>query len=194
MHQADVKLVQQLLGGDEAAFTVFYNTYFARMYRFCRSRVSNDDYCSDIVQQSMTSAMRYLHTYRGEASLLTWLFQITRNEIATWFKQYGKNDQHTQALDANAELLAALESLPVGLDGSAEDGDDEVKFWVQTALDALPSSYGLVLELKYIEGLSVQDIALQMGTGETAVQSLLARARKAFKEAFVDVQRGWVHG
>ncbi len=189
MHQADIKLVQQLLGGDEAAFTLFYNTYFARMYRFCRSRVNSDDYCGDIVQQSMTNAMRYLHSYRGEASLLTWLFQITRNEIATWFKQYGKNDQYTQALDGNAELMSALDSIPAGLEGGAEGADDEVKFWVQTALDALPSSYGTVLELKYIEGLSVQDIALRMETGETAVQSLLARARKAFKEAFVDVQR-----
>ena len=192
MHQADLNLVSALLAGNEAAFAAFYNAYFARMYRFCSSRVNHPENCNDIVQQSMTNAMRYLHTYRGEASLLTWLFQITRNEIASWHKQYSKNDAQTTHIDDNASLLAALESVPALLDGSPLEVSHDVKILVQTTLDALPSAYGTVLELKYIEGLSVQEIAAQLSMGATAIQSLLARARKAFKTVFSDLTHDYV--
>lgn len=191
MHQADVLLVKALLKGDEAAFARFYQTYFNKMYRFCRGRVNNEANCHDIVQQSLTNAMRYLHTYRGEASLLTWLFQITRNEIAQWHKQFGKNDALTSTLDDNPALLAAIESVPSTLDGSSPDLSDGLKLLVRTTLDTLPTAYGDLLEMKYIEGLSVQEIALQLCTGETAVQSQLARARKAFKTLFNDLKVEW---
>ncbi len=190
-HQADLALIKALLNGDEASFTRFYNTYSDKVYRFCRGRISDEANCQDIVQQSMTKAMRYLHTYRGEASLLTWLFQIARNETASWYRQYGKNDALTATFDDNPHLLATLESLPSALDGSTQDVSDDLKLLVSTTLDALPTIYGNVLEMKYIEGLSVQEIAHTMGTGETAVQSQLARARKAFKRLFQELQQEW---
>ena len=188
MHGDDIALVKALLKGDNASFNLFYNTYFPRIYRFCRLRLDDEDACKDIVQQTLTNAMRALNTYRGEASLLTWLCQIGRNEIAAWCK---KNRRHQQeSFDHNPGLLAAIESMPSSLEGQAiSQPDDELRALVQTSLDSLPSSYGKVLELKYIEGLSVNEIAEALQTGEVAIQSLLARARTAFKQVFVDLQK-----
>lgn len=189
-HQADLALVKTLLAGDEASFTRFYNTYADKVYRFCLGRIKDEANCQDIVQHCMTKAMRHLHTYRGEASLLTWLFQIARNEIASWYRQFGKNDACTTSIDDNPNLLAAIESIPSTLDGSSPDLEG-LSLLVNTTLDALPSVYGDVLEMKYIEGLSVQEIAQLTNTGATAVQSQLARARKAFKSVFQDLQQEW---
>ncbi len=52
---------------------------------------------------------------------------------------------------------------------------------VQSVLDRLPSRYGDVLEWKYIEGRSVEEIGELLGVGHIAAQSLLARARTAFR-------------
>ena len=55
---------------------------------------------------------------------------------------------------------------------------------VHYLLDALPGDYGDILEWKYIEGLSVDEIARKLSTTTLAVQSKLARARRAFKDRF----------
>jgi Sigma-70, region 4. len=54
-------------------------------------------------------------------------------------------------------------------------------------LDRLPARYGDVLEWKYIEGRTVDEIGAALGIGHTAAQSLLARARAAFREALETV-------
>ena len=62
-------------------------------------------------------------------------------------------------------------------------GNAETRQLVQSVLDRLPSRYGDVLEWKYIEGRSVEEIGELLGVGQIAAQSLLARARTAFREA-----------
>jgi len=54
-------------------------------------------------------------------------------------------------------------------------------------LDRLPSRYGDVLEWKYVDGDSVEQIGERLGIGHTAAQSMLARARTAFREALETV-------
>ena len=53
---------------------------------------------------------------------------------------------------------------------------------VQLTLDYLPDKYAKVLRLKYLQGLSVKEIAQELGMGKLAVQSVLARARTAFRK------------
>jgi DNA-directed RNA polymerase specialized sigma24 family protein len=48
-----------------------------------------------------------------------------------------------------------------------------------------------VLEWKYIQGLGVDEIALRLGLGYKAAESLLTRARNAFREAFATAAGGW---
>ena len=84
-------------------------------------------------------------------------------------------------------LRAALESLEF------EDPDAAVNRMtlekiVQLTLDYLPENYSKALEWKYLEGLSVDEIAGRLGTGVVAAQSMLARARTAFRKGFREVQ------
>ena len=58
---------------------------------------------------------------------------------------------------------------------------------VQVTLDHLPGRYGDALEWKYLQGLSVEEIAERLGLGCKAVESLLTRARQAFRDGFPDV-------
>lgn len=194
VHKEDQSLVKFLLKGDEDKFKEFYNLYFPRIYRFCKSRIDSEDSCKDIVQQSMINAMKGLHNYRGEASLYTWLCQIARNEIHAWFKKHGQKDQLNTSIDQNEAIIAAIESIPSGINGEKYNiNEDVLTELVQVSLDSLPSAYGKVLELKYLEGLSVAEIAYQMDSGEIAIQSLLARARNAFKSVFEDLRKDAYH-
>ncbi len=188
MHNTDdYQLVQRVLQKDRQAFERFFEVYFARLFRFCSARISQVDACEDIVQETLFKAMRNLSGYRGEASLFTWLCQICRNEISNWYQRSGSKSEMLVSLDDDPDMTSALESLQV-------DFNDEInrlstEKLVQLTLDYLPDRYGKALEWKYLEGLSVNEIAARLGTGSIATQSLLARARRAFRSGFRDVQQ-----
>jgi RNA polymerase sigma-70 factor (ECF subfamily) len=92
-------------------------------------------------------------------------------------------------IDDQPELRMAIESVeaPEEYDLVKSYGRAEVGRLVRTVLDRLPASYGDALEWKYIEGHSVEVIGERLGIGTTAAQSLLARARIAFREALEKV-------
>ena len=86
----------------------------------------------------------------------------------------------------NVEIAAALESLWVLTGEGPEDALEhaEVARRVHTVLDRLPGRYSDALEWKYVDGLSVQEIAERLRVTPKAAESLLSRAREAFRDGF----------
>lgn len=180
----DRRLVRQILAGDERALRSFMDDYFPRLYRYARHRLHSAADADDVVQISLAQAARRLETYRGEATLLTWLVQICRHEISRQL-QHNARDADMMVPFLNDELLrATAESIEVSADDSPEAASrrNQLISLVQFTLDQLPEKYARVLELKYIEGFNSREIARQMSISDEATQSLLARARRAFRE------------
>lgn len=186
LHQEDRRLVGRMLAGDSGAFDEFFNGYFARLYRFTVMRVGADqDAARDIVQEALCRAMRTLEGYRGEASLFTWLCQICRSLLADRYQRVQREARRLVAIEDDAGVRAALESLEAPEDDpELAARRSELAGFVQSALDRLPVRYGDALEWKYVEGLSVEAIATRLEVGTAAAQSLLQRARAAFRDAF----------
>jgi len=182
----DHDLVRAMLAGDERAFTTFFDTYFPRVYRFALPRLDrNVDVTKDVVQTTLIKAMRAIDGWRGEAALFTWLCQICRRQIADHVRSQRRHSTRVVLIDDSDEVRAALDSI------EAPDSDDpfrgadraELNRLVHAVLDRLPNRYGEALEWKYVEGHSVEEIGDRLGIGQVAAQSLLARARVAFREA-----------
>jgi RNA polymerase sigma-70 factor (ECF subfamily) len=181
IHEEDRRLVQRVLAGDEAAFDQFYNAFYDRVFRFCVRRIDNEDIRYDIVQQTLEKAIRYLHSYKGEASLYTWLCQICRNEIANWFQRSGNKSALHVSIDDNPSIRAILESDEYGglVDESVQA---ELAQIVHLAIDGLPDRYVSALKFKYLQGMSVDEISIEMNLSYLATESVLARARRAFRK------------
>ncbi|MGB5102898.1 MAG: RNA polymerase sigma factor [Steroidobacteraceae bacterium] len=181
----DKVLVQRMLEGEERAFVAFFETYFPRVYRFALPRLDrNEDTAKDVVQATLIKAMRKLGDFRGEAALFTWLCQICRREIADHVRSQRRRSEKVVLIEDSAEVRAALESIeaPAGDDPLRRADGAELKRLVHAVLDRLPNRYGDALEWKYVEGRSVEEIGDLLGIGHTAAQSLLARARVAFRD------------
>ena len=189
----DKRLVKQVLAGSERAFDQFFDENFARLYRFALVRLGGDeDAARDIAQITLSKAMRKLHTYKGEAALFTWLCSICRNETSDWLARQGRYHRHIVLTEDFPEVKAAVESLqvPDQMRPDAHYRRVELLRLIQVALDSLPAKYGDALEWKYIEGHSVKEIAERMNMGVEATQSLLARARRAFADAYSSLAAG----
>jgi RNA polymerase sigma-70 factor (ECF subfamily) len=186
----EADLIRRMLAGEERAFQAFFESHFPRLYRFALPRVDrNEDAAREVVQATLTKAMRKLADYRGEAALFTWLCQICRREIVDRVRAERRHSDRVVLIDDQPDLRAAMESLeaPDEYDLAKSYGRAEFGRLVKSVLDRLPARYGDALEWKYVEGHSVEEIGARLGIGHTAAQSLLARARVSFREALEKV-------
>jgi RNA polymerase sigma-70 factor (ECF subfamily) len=179
---AERALVRRMLAGEEAAFDAFSAAYLPVVYRFAQRRLGDRELTREIVQSTVCKAIAKLGSFRGEAGLATWLCACCRNEIAAHFRRLGRPG-HEVALEG--EVAAAVEVPGAGLPGPEQALlRKERAALVHAALDELPPHYGRALEWKYLDRLSVEEIAGRLGVGAKAAESLLTRARQAFKAAF----------
>src|SRR6267142_4233143 len=108
---SDFALARRLLAGDESAFEEFFTGYFPRVYRFACARLAgNEDAAEEVVQSTLIKAIDKLHTYRGEAALMTWLCTFCRREIAAWLERTGKTVE-VSLTDDHPDTRAALDAL-----------------------------------------------------------------------------------
>lgn len=187
----DSLLVRRMLAGEEVAFDEFFNGYFPRLFRFACSRVGDPDAAEEIVQATLVIALRKLATWRGEAPLFTWLCTFCRHEISAHYRRLGKHAEVT-SMDDVPEIRAQLEAITARAADRPDTALDkeELARLVRLTLDYLPVRYGDVLEWKYIECVPVAEIAARLRATPKAAESLLTRARAAFREGFTALT-GW---
>jgi RNA polymerase sigma-70 factor (ECF subfamily) len=164
------ELVSRLRAGDESAFDTFAEHYVAGLYRFALRRLDHDrELTRDIVQSTVCKVIEKLDSYRGEAPLFTWLCACCRNEIATHFRRAGRRPREVE-LDEDVEQ-------------DQPDGTDTTEL-VHATLDRLPPTYARAMEWRYLDGLDVAEVAQRLGLTYKAAESLLSRARSAFREGY----------
>ena len=163
-------LVNEMRAGRETAFDVFMDSYVPALYRFARRRLSDDrELTKDIVQSTVCRVIENLDGWRAEAPLFTWLCACCANEIAAHFRRRGRRPREVELVDdaGEADPTEKIESAEL----------------VHLALDRIPPGYARVLEWRYVEGLGVAEVARRSGTTYKAAESLLSRAREAFRAA-----------
>jgi RNA polymerase sigma-70 factor, ECF subfamily len=168
-------LVERMLAGDEAAMEELADEYFPGLYRFALARLGGDtEMAREVVQTTVCKALSKLASWRGEAPLLAWLCACCRNEIRMSFRKRSR----LKTVGLEEDLV---------FEGDPPEGElvrKETARHVHAALDLLPPRYARALEWKYVERLSVKEIAERLRLGAKAAESLLTRARQAFRERY----------
>lgn len=186
----DTALVARLLAGEETAFEEFFNGYFGGLYRFALTRLRDEDTAREVVQSTITKAIEALDRYRGEATLFTWMCGICRHEISAVYRQKKRAPIQLDLVEETPEIRAALDSLALEAEGPEDElRRKELVRQVHLTLDHLPARYGQALEWKYLEGLPVAEIAARLQIGPKAAESVLSRAREAFRTGFETLGR-----
>jgi RNA polymerase sigma-70 factor (ECF subfamily) len=180
----DRRLARRVAAGDREAFQSFFSASFPRLYRFALARLDGDaDAAADIAQETLCRGLDRLRDFRGDSALYTWLCGICRHCIADHWRGSGRAGEIPLEEDLPA-VRAALESLSRSSDAGAEDvlRRGELRRLVHATLDALPARYGDALELRYLQELPVPEVARRLGLPYKATESLLSRARAAFRD------------
>ena len=176
----DRHLAEGLRAGDARAFERFTSSCLPALYRFAASRLHGDrELVREIVQTTVCKALANLATFRGEASFFTWLCACCRNEIAMHYRRQKSLRREVPLPEERDPLPAAGSPLPEG--ATEQLLREERARLVHLALDLLPPHHARALGMKYLENASVRDIAAALKLRPKAAESLLTRARIAFR-------------
>ena len=99
---SDRQLVEDILGGNRESFDLLYECYLPRVYRFALKRLRDPGEAEDVAQDVFITLLSALESYKGESSLLVWIFGITRNTVNRRFR---KPRPRLESLDEEGGLL-----------------------------------------------------------------------------------------
>lgn len=148
----------------------------SRLENYILKKVKNRDDAEEIFQDVLVDVVDSLPLFRGKSSFFTWLCGIANHEIADFFRR----KRLKTFLFSHFPFLENLATEALTPDEQFEK--EELRKEVRKVLKALIEGYKEVLRLKYIEGLSMQEIAKKAKTTIKAVESKLTRAREAFRK------------
>jgi len=150
---------------------------------------------ADVVQVTFLEAQRDLESFRGEdiASMLAWLRNILRNNIASMHQHHlmtKKRSAHLEAYsktsteEGQVELVDLLPSETTS--PSQRAMRDEVSAELAASLMKLPDTQKEALRLRYLEGWSLKRISDHLQKSEMAVAGLLKRGLQGLRQELID--------
>jgi RNA polymerase sigma-70 factor (ECF subfamily) len=176
------ELVRRMRAGDEAAFDEFSAHYIPALYRFAASRLGTErELARDIVSATVCKVIEKLDSYRGDAPFFTWLCACCRNEISGHFRKA------TGRTPVDLELAGEIPLASTAPGPERVLIEEESVNLVHRTLDHLLPRYAAALQWKYLDGLSVHEISLRLSLGSKATESLLTRARDAFRNVYAQL-------
>jgi RNA polymerase sigma-70 factor (ECF subfamily) len=180
---ADLRAAQ---GGDRAAIARFYDAHVDGLYTFVFYRVGRDTtLAEDVVQETFALALARRADYDpARGSVGAWLTVLSRNVIRDHLRDHRRVDQWDRIDATLAQTFAAMAERP--LPGEVLERA-ETRDLVHMAIANLPAQYRSALTRKYVDGESLETLARELGISVDAMKSLLARARRAFRDTFATV-------
>lgn len=176
--------------GDRGAIARLYDAHVDGLYTFVYYRVGRDTtLAEDVVQETFARALTKQAEYdAARGSVGSWLTVLSRNVIRDHLRAHQRSDELAttwERIDATlAQTFAAMAERP--LPGEVLERA-ETRDLVHMAVANLPEQYRTALTRKYVDGETLETLAGEFGISVDATKSLLARARRAFRDTFATV-------
>jgi RNA polymerase sigma-70 factor (ECF subfamily) len=145
----DRELVERFQAGERLAFDQLVRRHQKGLWHLVRRYVKRDADASDVTQQAFVRAFKGLTSFRGAASVRSWLYRIAINCALTWLRDHRREEPTELAEDALVDSNPA----PARLMGDQENTR------LRAAILQLPPKQKLVLELRVFDDLSFKEVA-----------------------------------
>ncbi|MFN8439336.1 MAG: sigma-70 family RNA polymerase sigma factor [Caldilineaceae bacterium] len=181
--QSEEQLLEAAMKYDEAALGELYDRYETKIYTYIYRRTGEEMIAEDLTAQVF---MKMLQAIREEkawhSSFSGWLYRIAHNLVIDYYRQRDRQGQ--VSLDDNP-TLSDNNSDPVE-NVAAQMEAEQVRF----AMRQLTDEQAEVLSLRFLEGYSIQEVALMMNKTEGAIKALQYRAVATLRQLLEYSQAG----
>ena len=174
--KTDEELALLVQGNNQEALGVLMDRYQAKLLRYGRRFLANNDHIEDVVQDVFIKTYENIQSFDATRRFSPWIYRIAHNAFINEIRRQKREPLMYMDVDA------ILAHPSYEFDPAADEEREEMKTLMNKGLDALSPTYKEVIILYYIENLSYQEISdvLQVPVGTVGVR--LRRARKALKE------------
>ena len=167
---------------DEASFRAWYDAALPRVYGFIASRCGGPGLLAEeLTQQTFVEATRRRATFDGRSEVMTWLCGIARHKLADHFRRLERDERR--------RVRFVVHELPADAATAPWDASEE-RDAIERTLATMPAAQRAALLFRHLDGLTIREIAELLDRSESAVESLLARARQTFRDAYEGQDRG----
>jgi RNA polymerase sigma-70 factor (ECF subfamily) len=198
----EVRLVDGLRAGSEAAFRELMRMYGASMLRVAQLYVRSRPVAEDVVAETWLAVLKGIGRFEGRSSLKTWLFRILTNTAKTRGEREGRSVPFSALAGADDDdgasvdpdrFLGPEERFPGHWSAPPSTFEPEERLLageildvVQDAIDALPPAQALVITMRDVEGFTSEEVRNALDISETNQRVLLHRARTKVRSALED--------
>ncbi|HEY2780791.1 MAG TPA: RNA polymerase sigma factor [Steroidobacteraceae bacterium] len=179
----DRSMASGIAAGDVAAFENMMRHYNRRLYRLARATLRDRTEAEDALQDAYISAYRSMGSFRGEASLGTWLSRLVLNECFARLRRTARRENVVPMVSASRHAESAQMIVDEGDSPDGAAARVQIRELLEHKVDELPDSYRAVFVLRSVEELSVDETAETLGIPEETVRSRHFRAKNLLRES-----------
>jgi RNA polymerase sigma-70 factor, ECF subfamily len=165
-------------------FALIFDAYYPIIFRYILRRTWEIELAEDITSETFLCAVRKISSFRFEwVSILHWLYKIASHEVALYFRKQKMSIDSLEDLwestgfdpKSDEDIVEEMIAMEIAL----KEQKDFQK--AQKILSSLPTKYGEVIALRFLEEKSLKEIAEILGKKEGTIKSLLSRGMEKLK-------------
>ncbi|MCG8373092.1 MAG: sigma-70 family RNA polymerase sigma factor [Balneolales bacterium] len=182
----DDKLVAEALRGREDSYKKLVDKYDRPIYFHIRKMIKEVEMVEDLVQEVFIKAFKNLQSYSNEYAFSTWLYRIATNHTIDYLRK-----KKLQTFSINDPIKTKDGEMEVQLPDNTYATDapmikNQRKVIVQNAIADLPEKYRKVIQMRHMEELSYDEIAVELDLPLGTVKAHIFRARELLYKALID--------
>lgn len=182
-HAEDQALVDAVLSGSPGAFERLVREYQKLCWHVIHRMVRHTEDTQDLCQETFLRVYQYLHQYRNESALKSWIAQVAYSVA----KRHLERKRIPLAEpSADGEGLSPLDRVSHDFDIEAASIVSQSADYLHEAVDCLPPLQRTILTLYHLDEMPIAEIATITGLAEGTIKSHLFRSRKQLREALND--------
>jgi RNA polymerase sigma-70 factor (ECF subfamily) len=164
-NQSDDKLISKAINGNKSAWLKLVKRYEKLVFNYALRMVSNQEDALDLMQDTFLSVFRSLASFRGDCAFKSWLLKIAHYRCIEFYRKRKPTvdiDAVPEAFNEDGEGCPELSVV------AEQQGNDLI-----IAMKKLPLNQRAVIEMKFFQHLTFNDIARQLGISNNTVKSRL---------------------
>lgn len=179
--------MQSAKQGDESAFACLVKAYQDKIWSMAYYMTKNHHDAEDVAQEVFLKLWRSLDSYREDCEVSVWIMRIAKNACYDYLRKRKRTQAEPLTVEYEGEQVErSLPDTDLQSNPAAAMEDKERREAVARALLRLPPEHREVLTLRYMSGMSYEQIAQVLGEREGTVKSRLWRAKRHLKKILED--------
>jgi RNA polymerase sigma-70 factor (ECF subfamily) len=179
----ELMLARRVAHGDRAAFEILMRRYNRRLYRLARASLRDDAEAKDALQDAYLNAYRAIGSFRGEATLSTWLSRLVLNECGMRQRRSARRRDIIPLISSESNMTETERVADAGEAPDHAAARTQMRGILESKVSGLPEALRVVFVLRSVEELSVAETAETLGITQDTVRMRHFRAKGLLREA-----------